>query len=404
MADVIKEYAFKISVEGSKAVIKEFKEIDKKIKDGTETIDKQNKSLSKTNSLLWTYAKRLVSIYAIYKLFNKGISLAKNFAEQGNALKVLSTSANVSAKSLQKWGHLVKKYGGDEKSVASTMKSLNSSLYRLHELGQRGAFQDYMESFGEFPVADNAEDFLLELSDRIKGLSGVEQDVILDSLNIADEGLRQLLREGNITEKLKSAKVLFTDEQIEKAQKVKELMIDFNTELSRINIQLGEKFLPFLTNALKEMSSFLSNPKEYIKKSVKEAGEHFEKNWRGYVKLAGESTGVPFLSRELVNFLLQRDENREKNLKGIGFTDETLNRLAYMNYDLSRYGDSLSSEMLRREFERNIANMSVYNDNVININGTKTPEQVAQAVAGNIVGISDKSLALAGLGFATKVK
>ena len=75
MADVIKEYAFKISVEGSKSVIKEFKEIDKNIKDGTETIDKQNKALTKTNSLLWTYAKRLVGIWAIYRMINKGINL-----------------------------------------------------------------------------------------------------------------------------------------------------------------------------------------------------------------------------------------------------------------------------------------------------------------------------------------
>ena len=380
MADVIKEYAFKISVEGNKAVIKEFKAIDNQVKKGTGNLGKQNKELSKTNSLLWTYAKRLVSIYAIYKLFNKGISLATNFVEQGNALRNLSASANVSARSLQKWGHLAKKYGGDEKSVASTMKNLNSSLYYWHEFGERGIFENYMKHFGDFPVSDNAEDFLLELANKLKGLSGREQEAILDSLNIGDEGLRLLLREGNLQDKLKNSPVLFTDEQIEKAQKVKELMIDFNTELARVNVALGEIFLPTMIRFMKEIQNFLKNPKGFMLGKLKEGI-----NNNLYVKLM--KAEWDFL------FGKSNEEDRRSGLKSLGFSETALNKMANMNYDLDRFSDL-----------RAMGNIAVYNDNAININGTKTPEQVAQAVAGNIIGISDRSLTLAGLGFATKVK
>lgn len=383
MADVIKEYAFKISVEGNKAVIKEFKQIDSQIQKGTKTLDKQNKELTKTNSLLWTYAKRLVSIYAIYKLFNKGISLATNFVEQGNALKNMSVSANVSSKSLQKLGYLVKKYGGDEKSVASTMKNLNSNLWWLHNRGDDSAFQKYMENFGGFPMSQNAEDFLKELSDNLKHIDAEEQNAILDSLGIGDEGLRLLLREGNLEEKMKGAKVLFTDEQLDKAQKVKELMVDFNHEISKLGLILGELLLPAITEFLKEAQKFFADPKGFLLRKGKES----------FINTLTNNPFYKFAKAEL-EFMFGStayDDSRRKGIKALGYSETALDKMASMNYDLNRFIEGA-----------NWRNIAVYNDNAINVNGTKTPEQVAQAVAGNIIGISDSSLSLAGLGFATK--
>lgn len=396
MADVIKEYAFKISVEGNKAVIKEFKAIDNQVKKGTGNLGKQNKELSKTNSLLWTYAKRLVSIYAIYKLFNKGISLATNFVEQGNALRNLSASANVSARSLQKWGHLAKKYGGDEKSVASTMKNLNSSLYYWHEFGERGIFENYMKHFGDFPVSDNAEDFLLELANKLKGLSGREQEAILDSLSIGDEGLRLLLREGNLQDKLKNSPVLFTDEQIEKAQKVKELMIDFNTELAKVNVALGETFLPTMIWFMGEIQKFLKNPKGYLLDKAVSMGKDFIKR--------GRYNPVNAMVQDVWEYLVP-DDIKEKFRFNDALALHRINQRAKKDYfSPIGFSSDLLQALSETQFTKGIENIAVYNDNAININGTKTPEQVAQAVAGNIIGISDRSLTLAGLGFATKVK
>ena len=103
--ETIKEYVIKVTTEGGKLTFKQLSSLDK--------IEKtQNKNLKETNSLLWTYAKRLVGIYAIYKMINKGVGLAINFAEQGTALRNLSTIANTSTKSLQKWGNVLRKFGG----------------------------------------------------------------------------------------------------------------------------------------------------------------------------------------------------------------------------------------------------------------------------------------------------
>lgn len=222
MADVIKQYAIEVQVQGSKAVLKEFKELEKIEK-------KQNEQLKETNSLLWTYAKRLVGIYAIYRMFRKGLDLSVQFANQGNQLKNLATNANISTKALQKWAYVVKKYGGSEQSVAQTMDTLNSQLYNYHNFGDTSPFLEYMKKFGDFPVAETAEEFLLELADRIKGEDDETQKAILNSLGI-DKALQLALREGNLEDRLKNAKVIFTDDQIEKAVKVKELLIDFNTE------------------------------------------------------------------------------------------------------------------------------------------------------------------------------
>ena len=56
--ETIKEYVIKVTTEGGKLTFKQLSSLDK--------IEKtQNKNLKETNSLLWTYAKRLVGIYAI---------------------------------------------------------------------------------------------------------------------------------------------------------------------------------------------------------------------------------------------------------------------------------------------------------------------------------------------------
>lgn len=375
MADVIKEYAFKISVEGSKAVIKEFKEISK-------IENKQNKELKQTNSLLWTYAKRLVSIYAIYKLFKKGFNLSASFVEQGNALRNLSTSVNISAKSLQKWGYLAKKFGGNEQSVAQTMGNLQSKLYNLKNFGDVSPFLEYMQKFGNLPVGTNAEEFLIDLSEKLKGLDEDTQREMLNALGI-DSAMGLLLRSGNIEEKLKSAKVLFTDEQIAKAEKVKSLMIDFNHELAKMNLLLGEIFLPVMIKAMKKIQEFLQNPKKVVLDSLINTA----KNSPMGLIYRGEKALYDWLSGG------QSAEDRRSSLKSLDYSAFALDKMASMNYDLGRFSDL-----------RAMGNVSVYNENAININGAKTPEQIAQAVAGNIICISDHSLTIAGLGFASKRK
>lgn len=264
MADVIKEYAIQISIQGNKAVIKEFKQIDSQVQKGTKNIDKQNKSLNKTNSLLWTYAKRLIGIYAIYKMINKGVGLAVNFAEQGNALRNLSTIANTSTKSLQKWGYVLKRFGGNERSVASTIGSLNQKLYER----QYGIepFQEYVKRYGALPAGTNAEDFLLNVARKMENYSNMQTKLdIADKLGL-DEAMTNFLLQGSkaVESQLKGAGTLFSDEDIKNATKAKEQLIAFNRQLKRLANITGSIVLQPLTNVIKELTEFLKDPKRYI--------------------------------------------------------------------------------------------------------------------------------------------
>ena len=264
MADVIKEYAFKISVEGNKSVIKEFKAIDSQVQKGTKNLDKQNKELSKTNSLLWTYAKRLVGIYAIYKMINKGIGLAINFAEQGNALRNMSTYANVSARSLQKWGYVLKRFGGNEKSIANSMGTINKNLY-LRRYGQE-PYQEYVKRYGALPTGTNAEEFLLNVARKMENYKDMQTKLdIADTLGL-DETITNFLLQGSkaVESQLKDAGTLFSSEDIKNATKAKEQLIAFNHELERLANITGSIVLKPLTDVIKELTEFLKDPKKYI--------------------------------------------------------------------------------------------------------------------------------------------
>lgn len=257
MADVIKEYVLKITTEGSKIAVKEFKDIEQVEK-------KQNKNLKETNSLLWTYAKRLVGIYAIYKMINKGIGLAVNFAEQGNALKNLSTVANVSTKSLEKWGYVLRRFGGNEKTVASTIGNINRKLYE-RQYGQE-PFKEYVERYGALPAGKNAEDFLIGIAKKMEQYSNMQTKLdIADKLNL-DDAMTNFLLQGSkaVQSQLKNASALFTDEDIATATKAKEELIKFNRQLERLANVTGKIVLKPLTDVIVELTEFLKDPKKYI--------------------------------------------------------------------------------------------------------------------------------------------
>lgn len=275
MADVIKEYAIKISIEGNKAVIKEFKNIDKQVEKGTKNLDKQNKALNKTNSLLWTYAKRLVGIYAIYRMIRKGIDLGVGFAEQGNSLKNMSTIANISARSLQKWGVALRKFGGDEKSVASTMASIQQKLYS-QKFGEE-PFKDFVERYyrkGDIGIlkSKNAEEFLLNVARKMEQYTSAEDKLGIGRSLGLDETMIEFLMQGykEVSQQLKNAGVLFSDKDIDNAVKAKQAMIDFNYQMAQLGNLLAGKIIPYFTDFVKELTSFLQDPKKYIANALED--------------------------------------------------------------------------------------------------------------------------------------
>lgn len=270
MADVIKEYAIQISIQGNKAVIKEFKTIDSQVQKGTKNLEKQNEALNKTNSLLWTYAKRLGGVYAIYKLIRKGINLGVGFAEQGNMLGNISTIANISARNLQKWGQALKRFGGDEKSVASTMGNINQKLYS-QKYGEQ-PFREFIERYyrkGDEGIlkSGSAEQFLLQIAKKMEQYSSAQDKIgIGKSLGLDDSMISFLMQGyGTVAQQLKNASVLFSDEDIQKAKEAKEQLIAFNRQLEILTQTLSRLVLPFITNAIKNLTRYIENPMELLK-------------------------------------------------------------------------------------------------------------------------------------------
>lgn len=264
MADVIKEYAIQISVQGSKAVIKDFKQLENVEK-------KQNKQLKETNSLLWTYAKRLLGIWAIYRLITKGINLGVSFAEQGNSLKNLATVANVSTRTLQKWGQAVKKFGGDEKSVASTMGTINQKLHdRQYGIEP---YLEYVKRYGALPAGNSAEDFLINVAKKMEQYTNPQDKRDIASTLNLDDAMTAFLMQGSkeVARQLKQASILYSEEDIENASKAKEQLILFNREVEKLGVALGRMSLAPLTDLIKELTSFLQDPKKYIKNALKDS-------------------------------------------------------------------------------------------------------------------------------------
>lgn len=368
MADVIKEYAIQIQVQGSKAVIKSFKELE-----GVEK--KQNKQLKETNSLLWTYAKRLVGIYAIYKMFRKGLNLGVSFAEQGNSLKTLSSMANVSTKSLQRWGNAIRRIGGDSKSVASIMGDINQRIYNRRF--NKDEFKELATKYGPdtYLNATNAEDFLIGISRKLQQYKDENaKNDILAKAGITDAYFGRFLKAGpeEVMKALKQAEVLYSDKDIADAEKAKQQLFDFNIQLEKLATALGKMSLQPLTNLIKELTNFLQDPKKYIKNALSQT----ETSRAGIITTAVNSLSPVNLGKtyakgigSLLNF--SATSGREGYLD---FTDEMTKRIFGKDYAkyMSLFG-GVGSGLYAGAGQYLDKGIDINNDISVTLNGTTEP-------------------------------
>lgn len=254
MSNIVEEYAYQITVKGSKVAIQAFDKVanaSKKLgeadKQNLSATEKQTKAITKQSSALWLLAKRLLGVYSVYSLFKKGVNLGLNFAEQGNMIANLATTANISTKSLQKWGYALKRYGGSEQSIAGTMASLQQRLFEYQQWGNANAFAEFMKLGGQVPAGSTPEQFLKSLSKQLQRLPRERALAMANSLGI-DSATTRFLLEGNVEKDLANAKVLYTDADIKMAQQAKQNLIEFNREMEKLGVLLGRKLLPIMTN------------------------------------------------------------------------------------------------------------------------------------------------------------
>jgi len=266
MSNIVEEYAYQITVKGSKVAIQAFDKVanaSKKLgevdKQNLSATEKQTKAITKQSSALWLLAKRLLGVYSVYALFKKGLNLAVNFAETGTAISNMATVAGVSAKQLQKWGYIFKKYGlGDEKTAGAVLGSLESKLLKAR-YNDYSAFEKYMEFGGKFSPSSTPEQFLKGLAKQARSMPQDRARLMIESLGL--ESLLPLLLDKNIDidKELANAKVLFTDGDIAKAKEAKEKLAEFNHEIEKLGIAIGGIVLDPLIKVVEVLRKFLES-------------------------------------------------------------------------------------------------------------------------------------------------
>lgn len=381
----LETFVFQFETKGSKMVLTDIQQISEKTRKlesliqkdtkatdlNTASMKKNTDALKKHNSELWTYMKRLVGVYAIYKLVRKGIGLGLNFIEQGNNLRNISTTANVSTDTLQRWGYAAAKYGGNEASVAAQMGSLNSKLYAAKNFGDYSAFENLMTKYGITPTTTNAEEFLKDIANKITGLDRQRQLDILNSAGITDDSMQRLLMSGNLQEQLDKAKIVYTNEDIERAAQAKEKMVQFNKQLERLAVIIGGMTLDPLIDTVKELADFLADPKKYMTK--------------GNGKKAKEAAidGI----WQLVN--PQRYWNLMTGGKAAGkkdgsYVDAMQNWFNAMNQATAAMNTGVMNNVLNK------GDVSLSNENNVTINGVDTSE-LANKTVGAVMDVNQRS-------------
>ena len=412
------EFSIDFVTKGSKQVMRDMQGIIKKLqemqqvtegntslldkdtqkqKQNTEAHEKNTKAITKQNSALWTYAKRLVGVYGIYKLVQKGIGMAINFAEKGNAYANMASISGVSTDNLQKWGYALRRFGGNEQTAAATLGALNQKLFNFHHHGGTD-FNDYISRFGgRVTSANNAEELLKMVARDMQGRSDIEKVAMGQSLGLDQATINFLMQGPEYVEKaLKAAEALFKPEDIKAAQEAKENLEEFNRELENLGIVIGRTLLPYLTAAMKHIKEFLQDPES---KSKKILGEKKYKFFESVGELA-YNVSHPFTEENI----RKNDEIKENmrrvvkqgisgsigqiaTVSGMKFlSDNTFAAMMNAVSQLKALPGIMSSGM-----GNSISNL-FNQDNSITINGAASPEKTGSEVIRQISNWSGESV------------
>lgn len=277
MANIVEEFCLKFKTEGSKVVVQSFEKViasAKKMQDmdkkGIVQTEKQTKAITKQSSALWLLAKRLLGVYSVYALFRKGLNLAVNFAETGTAISNMATVAGVSAKQLQKWDYVYKKYGG-KGSMGGTLASLQAKLDDFNYYGK--GFEEFQKHGGFTPAGMDVETFLKALADKVQSVPDYQARDLLREAGINDPALASLLLRGNIDKELAGAKVAYSNSDLKKAQEAKAIFNEFQTQITKLENLLAVKFLPNLIDFIEELIKFTEDPIGYVKGKTQEKAQ-----------------------------------------------------------------------------------------------------------------------------------
>lgn len=220
-----------------------FQSLKYTVKDASDSVsintDKMTASVSR-------FAKRFISIAAI-------IGESRTVFNQALQVERLSRSLNVNAQDLQAWMNIIKKDGGSADGFANSVKKLSNNLNMIPLQGNSPLLVNLtrlgINARGAGGGMKSALQVMLELSDRMKGMSSV-QAMSIGKMFGLDENTVRILQKGRkeVTAMLAANKKLgvYNTEFIKKVDKLNRSWQDLKQSFHYIASEILSLVIPAL--------------------------------------------------------------------------------------------------------------------------------------------------------------
>ena len=414
------EYSIQFSVKGSKMAVKEMEDILKKLnqvnsktKEETKVLDqeteafaRQEKQINKNSSALWTLGKRLLTLGAVIGVVKKAWSLGVNFAQEGQNIKFMANSANITARDFQKWSYVAKKYGGNEGNIASVLQNIDMQMENA-KYGQV-PMQEIAAKYGiTLASGGTAEDFLKLIAKKMESMDRRSQLAMGRAFGF-DEATIRMLQLGlkGLTEELAKAesKVAFDNDQIEKADQLNKKLVEIKQQFHMLAVNLGGEMADSIVT--------LSNLIIKIGKQITILAHEWFKD-KGVGESIGEYIAEDKGNQIWIQYIGKNFIQGAEELFGVFAHPIDQIMLPYLKWHFAQQGkifDKILSgiALIDNPMLSTITNgavSTITNDNQIVINGAANP----QVVAGEVIKALDEwtstaELRKASLGFVSPEK
>ena len=167
--------------------------IDTGIKEATKSINNLGGVANTTAGKVVGGFKSMLGATLAMGIALTSIQSIFGFQKQAIDVKNLSDNLGISTERISKFHQAISDTGGSSSAIDSTLQSLNKSQLEFKQFGQ-GSFKEVQSKYG-VSVGGNADEQLLKVADRMKGLSASKQIDLASMLGI-DTQLLPLLRKG----------------------------------------------------------------------------------------------------------------------------------------------------------------------------------------------------------------
>jgi hypothetical protein len=261
---------FEADTNGLKVGLDEAKSKGEKLSNELKNVERATEGASNKMNDLAALAGKAVGAFLSIAAAKAAIT---TFSDGANEAKFFSDSVGQNMQDLQAWSAAVVNAGGTADGFKGTVKGLTEELGKVDRMKATQFSTDLLTNTGvkaldEAGKAKSAMQIMRELAESksIKGQSAAQQNAVLKTVGITDEGSIALIRKGTaaIDEIVNKQKVLgvYTEADAEKARAFKMSMQD----LSRTTESLSAVFMRVALPPLKLFNMLLTAGADYLKK------------------------------------------------------------------------------------------------------------------------------------------